>query len=357
MQVGLYCPIPMATVGSPEAAQAVAEALKPLPDGRRDAQYDHGLELLTAADSCGFELTLFAERHLGYDLAAWVLASAIAPRFENIKPLVAVHPGLWDPVMVAKLAVSLDRICKKRMAINIVNGWFDEEFRMFGGTVLAGEPRYQRTTEFIAILRGLWTNETFSFDGEHYKLDKGQLLVKPASPAPPEIYSVSRSDRGRRFIAEECDWWFIEFPKQASDTDELLREVEASVADMNRRAKETGRKVRYALNPFVALGESREIALEATVKRIYAHDPDSDPRKIENRMLPALKAGCIGTPEEVRIQMRRYRDIGIELILCKMIPTVENVRAIGHEIITPMKNGGDHDGRGDRRGQMNEAAE
>ena len=32
MQFGLYAPIPMATVGSPEAAQAVTEALAPLPE-------------------------------------------------------------------------------------------------------------------------------------------------------------------------------------------------------------------------------------------------------------------------------------------------------------------------------------
>ena len=340
MQFGLYCPIPMATVGSPEATQAVAEALSPLPEGRRDAQYEHGLELLTAADKCGFGLTLFAERHLGYDLAAWVMASAIAPRFDNIQPLVAVHPGLWDPVMIAKLAVSLDRVCRKPMAINIVNGWFDEEFKMFGGTVLQGEDRYRRATEFIAILRGLWANETFSFDGEHYKLENGRLLVKPRSVNPPEIYSVSRSDRGRQFIAEECDWWFIEFPKQAEDTDDLMHQLEASVADMNRRQAQSGRKVRYALNPFVALGKDRETALEATVERIFKYDPDGDQRKVKQRMLPALKAGCIGTPEDVRKQIGRFRDLGIELILCKMIPTVENVQHIAREIIAPGTDGG-----------------
>src|SRR5687768_3115405 len=116
MQFGLYAPIPMVAVGSAEIAQAAAEALQPLPSGRRDAQFEHGLDLLLEADRLGFSLTLFAERHLGHDLSAWVLASAIASRFNHIRALVAVHPGLWDPVMTAKLAVSLDRVCKGRMA-------------------------------------------------------------------------------------------------------------------------------------------------------------------------------------------------------------------------------------------------
>jgi FMNH2-dependent dimethyl sulfone monooxygenase len=339
MQFGLYAPIPMATVGSPEVAQAVTEALSPLPDGRLDAQFDLGVDLLVAADGVGFDLVLFAERHLGNDLAAWVLASAIGSRLNRIRALVAVHPGLWDPVMVAKLAVSLDRICRGRMALNIVNGWFDEEFRMFGGTVLQGEERYRRTVEFIDILRGLWTHETFSYAGGHYKLENGQLLLKPASPTPPDIYSVSRSDRGRDFIAQHCDWWFIDYPKTAQTTDDVMRGIEAAVADMSERAKRVGRTVRYALNPFVALGDSQEEAFRTTIDRIFEFDPDPDTRKIEQRMLPATKAGCIGTPESVLRQMRRLENVGVELVLCKIIPTIENVQRIGEEIIAPMRGG------------------
>jgi FMNH2-dependent dimethyl sulfone monooxygenase len=238
--------------------------------------------------------------------------------------------------MAAKLAVSLDRVCRGRMALNIVNGWFDEEFRMFGGTVLQGEERYQRTVEFIDILRGLWTHETFSYAGQHYQLDRGQLLLKPASPTPPEIYSVSRSDRGRDFIAGHCDWWFIDFPKNAQTVDEALGGIEDAIADMQRRSARTGRKVRYALNPFVALGRSEQDAFDATIRSILAYDPDPDTRKIEHRMLPAIKLGCIGAPEDVLRQLRRFEALGVELILCKIIPTVDNVRRIGEEIISPL---------------------
>jgi FMNH2-dependent dimethyl sulfone monooxygenase len=338
MQFGIYAPIPMATVGSVRVAQAIDEALKPLPAGCRDVQADLSTELLLAADTVGFDLTLFAERHLGQDLSAWVLASAIGSRFEHMRSLVAVHPGLWDPVMVAKLAVSLDRICKGRMAINIVNGWFDEEFRMFGGTVLAGEERYRRTTEFMDIIRGLWANETFSYDGQYYKLENGRLLLKPATTTPPEMFSVSSGDRGRTFIAEQCDWWFINYPKEAQSPDEVLRSLEASVADMEQRARRAGRKVRYALNPFLALGPTEERAVADTVKKILESESDPDPRKIERRMLPNTKAGLMGPSDKVRRQIRRYEDMGLELLLLKMIPEVANIRHIAEEVIAPYRS-------------------
>ena len=337
MKFGLYAPIAMVAAGSPEIAQAVQEALKPLPEGRRDGQFDLGLDLLLAADQVGFDLALFAERHLGQDIEAWVLASAVASRFENIRALVAVHPGLWDPVMVAKLAASLDRICKGRMAINIVNGWFEQEFEMFGGQVLKGEERYRRSAEFIRIMRGLWREETFSFEGEHYRLDKGQLLLKPAAPTPPEIFSVSTSERGRDFIAENCDWWFVEFPKEAQSTDEVLLSLEASIADMNERTKRIGRKVRYALNPFLAIGSSAEKALEMSINEISACEPNPDSRKIKRRLIPATRAGCVGSPEQVRKQVLRFEEMGFELLLLKLIHSVENVRTIGEEIIAPLR--------------------
>jgi FMNH2-dependent dimethyl sulfone monooxygenase len=339
VQFGIYAPIPMATVGSREIAESAAKALEPLPVGCRDVQYDYSADLLLAADSAGFDICLFAERHLGEDLAAWVLSSAVASRFERMCALVAVHPGLMDPVMIAKLAVSLDRICKGRMAINIVNGWFDEEFRMFGGTILQGEQRYKRAVEFIEIMRGLWAHESFSFNGEHYRVDNGRLLLKPASVKPPAIYSVSSGDQGRDFIAGQCDWWFVNYPKEAQSTDEVMRKLDEAIADMEARTARVGRKVRYALNPFVAIGNDERSALDAVIKRVFECEPEPDPRKIESRMIPVTKAGLIGTPDAVIAQLRRFESMGFELILCKMIPTVENIQSIAREVIEPMRRG------------------
>jgi dimethylsulfone monooxygenase len=341
MQFGLYAPIPMVTIGSPEAAQANAEALLPLRPGRRDAQFDHGVELLLAAEKAGFDLCLFAERHLGHDIGAWIMAAGIASRFETMRALVAVHPGLWDPVMVAKLSVSLDRICGGRMALNIVNGNHDKdhEFRMFGGTVLDGEERYKRTEEFITIMRGLWANDTFTFHGDHYDLDNGQLLLKPASPTPPEIFSVSRGDRGLEFIAKYCDWYFLENPKDAKSVDDLVRGIEASITGLNQRCERYGRKMRYAMTPFLALGDTTEAAIDNVTKRIFEFDKSADENKIKHRMLPATLAGCIGPASQVRAQLRRLEEMGVELVLCKVIPTAENVRRIGAEVIMPLAQG------------------
>ena len=337
MQFGLYAPIPMATVGSAVIAKAHAEALNPLPTGDRDLQLEHSLNLLKAADRSGFDLCLFAERHLGTDLSAWLLAGAVGSQLDHIRALVAIHPGLLDPVLTAKMSVSLDRMCRAGMALNIVNGWFDEEFEMFGGTVLRGEARYKRAAEFISVLRGLWDNDKFSFSGEFFNYENAHLLLRPGHDRSPEIFSVSAGDEGRDFIAQTCDWWFINYPKTAETTDDVLRGVEDAIKDMRARARDEGRTVRFGMNPFVALGKDEETGIRETIEQVLKYDPEPDERKLQRRMLPALKAGLIGRPEAILKQIGRSRDMGLELILCKMIPDPDNISRIGQEVVQPAK--------------------
>jgi alkanesulfonate monooxygenase SsuD/methylene tetrahydromethanopterin reductase-like flavin-dependent oxidoreductase (luciferase family) len=56
-----------------------------------------------------------------------------------------------------------------------------------------------------------------------------------------------------------------------------------------------------------------------------------------SRVGPAMKSGCIGTPQKVRDQLMRYVDMGIELFLLKFVPTVDMVRTIRDEIIAPLR--------------------
>jgi dimethylsulfone monooxygenase len=341
MKFGLYAPNPNVAVGSPEVARAVKEALNPLEPGRRDAQFDHSVDLLMRADARGFDLTLFAERHLGNDITAWIMASSIGCRFENMLSLVAVHPSLWHPVMTAKLAASVDRICKGRMAINLVNGNRDVEIVMFGGKVLQGEERYECATEFVDIVRGLWTHDSFSYSGKHYQIDQAQLLLKPASAAPPDIFSVSTSDRGRDFIAGSCEWWFIEFPKAAESTDEVLRSIEASIVDMTARVARTGKKIHFALNPFLALGRSEDDAVETATQQINAELQElgtTSIRRGKSGLLPATKGGCMGPADKVRRQIKRFEDMGVELLLLKTVASLENIDRIADDVIEPLRH-------------------
>ena len=93
--------------------------------GCTDKTFESAYDVVRRADELGFDTTLIAERFLGPDLSAWVLASALAMVTKRIELMVAVHPGMVTPQVVAKMASSLDRISHGRCALNIVNELVD----------------------------------------------------------------------------------------------------------------------------------------------------------------------------------------------------------------------------------------
>src|ERR1700730_6659346 len=267
MQFGLYAPVPHVTAGSQEIEQSIAGALSPLPPSEVDPAFALAREVLCAADRAGFDIILFAERHLGADLEAWILAAAVSSWTAQIKSMTAVHPGLWHPTLVAKMATSLDRLTPGRTAINLVTGWNVEEHHMFGGdTLLDNDDRYVRAEEFIDILRGMWSETPFSYRGRFYQVDGSQLLLKPATATLPEIFTASRSPRGLDMVAKTGDWWFLDYDKEAQTVEQVMASLQRSIDVMDRTAARYGRKVRYAFNPFVAFGNSVEKAREHALK-------------------------------------------------------------------------------------------
>lgn len=338
MQFGLYAPVPHVTVGSPEIEASVAGAQKPLPAGMTDPAWNLSRDLLVEADKSGFDIILFAERHLGADMEAWILGSAIASLTTRIRSMIAVHPGLWHPQLVAKMAATLDRLSPGRMCLNLITGWNVEEHRMYGGeTMLGDDDRYIRAEEFMHVVQGMWRETPFSYKGQFYHVEGAQLLLKPATPQPPEIFTASRSPRGLDMIAKVGDWWFLDYDKEAPDTKAVMESLRVSMDAMRERTAKTGRKVRFAFNPFICFGATREAAMDHALKLITPSSAETDMRKIMKRVGPAVKAGCVGTPNQVRDQIETFREMGIELLLFKFPPLISELHQIRDEIIQPLR--------------------
>ncbi|MFX9672901.1 LLM class flavin-dependent oxidoreductase, partial [Acinetobacter baumannii] len=87
---------------------------------RHDRSFEFAANILCEAEDSGFETTLIAERWLGPDLDCWIMAAALAQRTHHMELMVAAHPGIMTPQVVAKMGASLDRISGGRLAVNIV---------------------------------------------------------------------------------------------------------------------------------------------------------------------------------------------------------------------------------------------
>ena len=87
-----------------------------------------------------------------------------------------VHAPLIPPLIAAKEFVTADHIGEGRFGLNVVCGWNEGEFEMFGATLRDHETRYEYAQEWLDVIKLAWSPrqcEDFDFDGRFIKLRAG----------------------------------------------------------------------------------------------------------------------------------------------------------------------------------------
>ena len=259
MQFGLYAPIPMATVGSPEVAQAVTEALvaaagRPARRAvrpRRRAAAGRRRGRLRARAVCRA-----ASRQRPLRLGAGErdrLAAQPHPRAGR-RASRALGPG-HDRQARGLARPHLPRPHGAQHRQRLVRRGIPHvrRHRAAGRGALSPHGRVHRHPA-----RAVGERDVFLRRASSTRSTTASFCSSRPSPTLPEIYSVSRSDRGRDFIAEHCDWWFVDYPKdRGDDRRRHARHRGRRSPTWTAGRARIGRKVRYALNPFVALGRDR----------------------------------------------------------------------------------------------------
>src|SRR5207237_4014932 len=97
-----------------------------------------------------------------------------------------VHAPLIAPSIAAKQFVTADHIGEGRFGLNIVCGWNEGEFEMFGATLRDHQSRYDYAQEWLDIIKLAWSApDDFDFNGAFFTLRRVRAEPKPAGrPAP-----------------------------------------------------------------------------------------------------------------------------------------------------------------------------
>ncbi len=265
MRFGVWTPLPHTIRPEPLMNAAMRESgTRGLANGP-DKAFRFAVDMITRAEELGFKTTLLAERWIGTDHPAWMLAAALAALTRRIELMVAVHPGIITPQVVAKFTASLDRISGGRAAVNIVNGWWKEEFENFGhaGWPKDDDARYRRMDEFVRVMRGMWNEDTFEFHGEFYTVDRQGLPLKSVQLPNPPIYAGSRNEPGKEVIARDCDYWFVDCLTDYRSWEQNVEQAKVTIADLSARAARHGRKLGFGMSCHVVCAEYQRGSHEA----------------------------------------------------------------------------------------------
>jgi probable F420-dependent oxidoreductase len=136
-------------------------------------------ERARAAEDLGVT-TFILPDHLIPQLAPVPYLATVAALTDRMRISAFVHNNdLRHPAVLAQELASLDVLSGGRLDVAIGAGWNEPEYRAIGLPFDPIRVRQARLAEAIAVLKGCFGPEAFSFSGEHYTITDYDAYPKP----------------------------------------------------------------------------------------------------------------------------------------------------------------------------------
>jgi dimethylsulfone monooxygenase len=281
---------------------------------------------------------------------AWSILAAIAAVTSKVGLCGAVKPGFRSPFLVARMLDTLSKIAERRLGMNIVCGWWKEEFDLSGVDWLDHDGRYDRAAAFLRSLYGLYQPPAIVREaaepGDGVEIDRspGYGLDKSALP---EVWIAGHSDRAVQMAAE---WGHCLFLNGMSD-DELKRRIET----VRQEANGWGRGILVAANAYVIATETAEQARQrwksviarrnsSTIdffrKVISSSGAAAWARLGEEQMVDSnagFELGLIGSFEDIRQRVPKLQALGLNRIVCQFDDPMRDAGPFMKHVIRPLR--------------------
>lgn len=219
-------------------------AITKVPERWR-ARWNEIADVAQMVDAAGFDFLLPIARWKGYGgetnvrnacFETLTQSAALAALTKHLIIFSTVHVPLVHPVFAAKALSTIDHVSNGRAGLNIVCGWNQDEFDMFGHVQSAHDTRYAQGQEWFEIVTRIFHQEgrSFDFNGHFYTL-KGVTGEPPPVQRPrPLTMSAASSPAGRAFAIRTSDMLFATF----RDID-MGRAAMAQIAEQCSAARRT----------------------------------------------------------------------------------------------------------------------
>lgn len=326
-------------------------------DQRTSWDFEYNKKLAQTAENNGFDYALSQVRYMAsygaeYQHESTSFSLALLGATERLKVIAAVHPGLWHPAVLAKFGATADHLSHGRFAINVVSGWFADEFTALGEPWLEHDERYRRSAEFLEVIRKIWTEDNVNYGGDFYRIRDFTLKPKPLNTAQrpnPELFQGGNSTAARRNGGRYADWYF----SNGKDFDGVTEQL----TDVREVARSHGREVKFGLNGFIIARDTEKEAQD-TLREIIdkADRPAVDgfrdavqqagPSTLDRKGMWAdstfedlvqyndgFRTKLIGTPEQIAERIVAYRRRGVDLILAGFLHFQEEVEYFGANVL------------------------
>jgi F420-dependent oxidoreductase-like protein len=138
----------------------------------------------------------------------WTLQAAMAEATKRVRLGCLVTGNTYrHPVVLAKMAVTVDHLSGGRLEFGIGAAWAEIEHSMYGIEGL--EHRVGRLSESLRVIKSLWTEERTNFEGRYYTLTDAIANPKPVQKPYPPMWIGASGATTLRLVARHADVWNI----------------------------------------------------------------------------------------------------------------------------------------------------
>jgi probable F420-dependent oxidoreductase len=281
-----------------------------LPEVERHVPWPEYVGMARAAEEVGFD-SIFVGDHYLYrgdgrpergPWEAWTLLAALGAATERVQlaPLVACT-AFHSPVVLAKMAATVDEVSGGRLMLGLGAGWNEVEFRALG---IPFDHRASRFEEAFGIIRRLVAGERVTFEGRFYRVEEAVLLPRPSRRLPLMI--GSEGERMLRIALPYVDAW-NSWSAWYGNTPEGFASLNAKITAL---AEGIGR-------------DPREIARTACA--LVVLDRDAPDRRNTEGVVPLE-----GSPERIAQGLRDLSEAGADEAILVLSPITEaSIRTAG----------------------------
>ena len=331
------------------------------PKGSRVVDYPYLQQLTRAVDTLGFTGALFATTGGAHD--AWVTAASLIPFSEKLKFIIAVHPGLMTPLMLAQKTATFDQFSKGRLILNVITG--EQHQLPPHGIYLDHDERYELTDEYWSIWRRLMQGETVTYKGKYISLENARLNLPAIQNPYPELFFGGSSEPALKVAARQVDTYLT--------WGEPVEKAKEKVEKLRALAKLEGRTLKFGIRLNVIVRETREEAWQAAewlfnkmdksaidinlarqrtsdsvgqarMTELFDNKPVTCAKDLE--IAPDLWAGLglvrggpgtalVGDPQTVAVRLQEYRDIGFDTFILSGYPLLEEAYRVS-DLLLPL---------------------
>jgi FMNH2-dependent dimethyl sulfone monooxygenase len=217
---------------------------------------------------------------------------------------------------------------------------------MYGVNFEKHDDRYARTSEWLDVLNGVWTEQKFNYSGKYYSVENTVLEPKPIRKPRPTLYAGGESEAAKNLIALKCDAYVMH-----GDSPEY---VAAKIADMRERRERFGLPpmqfgvAGYAIVRDTDAETKRELERITDVKQNASgfanYQQWLNGTQLEQRMSieeysvsnRGLRSGLVGTPAQVQDQLGKFEKAGVDLVLLQFSPQYEEMERFGETVISEL---------------------